>query len=91
MQLYARSLSDLGHFLVAHDMRSFADLVEAASGSAERLAGLLDRMPLYRDVSRYHGIDVPLYKRAQITAADLALAFGGQGPGHFADLDRLIA
>ena len=29
---------------------------------------MLDRMPLYHDVGRHHGIDVPLYKRAQITA-----------------------
>jgi hypothetical protein len=32
---------------------------------------------------------VPFYKRAQITAADLHLALGGEGPGRFDDLDRL--
>jgi hypothetical protein len=34
-------------------------------------------------------MQVPFYKRAQITAADLWLAFDGQVPGHFDDLDRL--
>jgi hypothetical protein len=34
---------------------------------------------------------VPFYKRAQITAADLALAFEGRGPGRFEDLDELTA
>ena len=46
-------------------------------------------MPFYRDVSRYEDLEVPLYKRAQLTAADLAAAFRGEGPGRFRDLDRL--
>jgi hypothetical protein len=46
-------------------------------------------MPMYRDVWPYHGFDVPLYKRAQITVADLTLAFGGQRLGEFRDSDRL--
>jgi hypothetical protein len=32
---------------------------------------------------------VPFYKRAQITAADLARVFAGEGPGAFDDLDAL--
>jgi hypothetical protein len=32
---------------------------------------------------------VPIYKRAQITASDLALAFAGQSYGFFEDLDQL--
>ncbi len=35
------------------------------------------------------GTEVPLYKRAQILVTDLAIAFDGQGPGSFRDLDRL--
>jgi hypothetical protein len=89
MTLFARSLSDLGRFLEAHGMRSCEELVDAAAGRAARLVELLTQMPLYRDVSRYADLDVPLYKRAQITAADLALAFGGEGPGRFDDLDLL--
>ncbi len=44
---------------------------------------------MYRDVSPHDGERVPLFKRAQITAVDLSLAFGGEGPGRFDDLDRL--
>jgi len=64
-------------------------LIEAAGGSAEALVEALCEMRLYRDVARYHDFDVPLYKRAQLTVADLALAFGGEGFGRFADLDAL--
>ncbi len=32
---------------------------------------------------------MPFYKRAQLAAADLALALDGAGPGAFDDLDRL--
>lgn len=46
-------------------------------------------MPLFNDVERYHGLEVPFFKRAQLTAADLHLAFQGQGLGHFTDLDQL--
>jgi hypothetical protein len=89
MEHFARSLSDLGQLLEARGMLCFEDLVDAAYGSAEQLVGLLEGAPFYRDVSRYRGRDVPFYKRAQITAADLALAFGGSGPGRFDDLDLL--
>ncbi len=37
------------------------------------------------------GVEVPLYKRAQITASHLARATGGEGLGAFADADRLTA
>ncbi len=48
-------------------------------------------MPMYRDIADYRGREVPLLKRAQLTAADLALALGGSGLGRFHDLDRLSA
>ncbi len=86
---FARSLSDLGRFLLDRYGGRFSGLVEDAAGSAEGLVLLLAQMPLYRDVSTYEDLTVPLFKRAQITAADLALAFEGRGPGRFTDLDRL--
>jgi len=89
MALFARSLSDLGHFLERKGMSGFEDLVAAADRSAERMVELLAEMPFYHDVAHYHGREVPLYKRAQITPADLSLAFDGRGPGHFTDLDAL--
>jgi hypothetical protein len=89
MELFARALRDLGGWLDARHGASFARAVGSAGQSAERLAGSLAEMPLYRDVARYAGFEVPLYKRAQLTSADLAAAFGGQGFGEFRDLDRL--
>ncbi len=89
MELFARALRDLGAFLVEHHDGRFEGPVEAAAGSAESLVGDLARMPLFRDVERYQELEVPFYKRAQITASDLALAFGGEGLGRFHDLDRL--
>lgn len=88
MGLFADSWNRLGE--VIERFGSCVDLVAAAGGSADRLVELLaEEHPMYRDVSPHDGVRVPLFKRAQITAADLALAFGGQGPGRFDDLDRL--
>jgi hypothetical protein len=89
MALFARSLRDLGAWLARRFAGRFAGPVEAAAGSAERLVELLAEMPLYRDVARYGDLEVPFYKRAQLTAADLAGAFAATGWGHFRDLDRL--
>jgi hypothetical protein len=75
MALYARALNDLGRFL---EGRSALEVVTAAGGSAERLATTLAHaMPFFDDTG--------FWKRAQITANDLALA----GVAEFEDLDRL--
>ena len=86
---FARALVDLGAFLDERFGGSFVGLIASANESAETLAQLLAEMPLYRDVSRYEDFDVPFYKRAQLTSADLSLAFEGTGYGAFRDLDRL--
>src|SRR5439155_24910842 len=57
----------------------------AAGNSAAQLVSLLAEMPLYRDEADYHGLAVPFYKRAQLTAADLAR----HGLARFDDIDRL--
>jgi hypothetical protein len=75
MRLYAEALRDLGRFL---GDRSALELVEAANGSAERLATLLARGMRFFD-------DRGFYKRAQIVPSDLALG----GAASFDDLDRL--
>ena len=75
MGLYADALRDLGRFLGA---RRALEFVAEADGSAERLASMLaEGMPFFDDVG--------FWKRAQITANDLALA----GVAEFEDLDRL--
>jgi hypothetical protein len=93
-------ISDLlDHFV--ESWRLLADLVEGeggtaigwvrkARGSAARLVdALVSAHPMYADMPDHNGTPVPLLKRAQITAADLHLTFGHEGPGSFHDLHRL--
>jgi hypothetical protein len=89
MVLFAQAWNDLGAFLAREHRGRFAGPVEEARGSAERLVRSLARMPLYRDVARYEGFEVPFYKRAQITCSDLAEALRERGLGRFEDLDEL--
>jgi hypothetical protein len=91
LALFAAALNDLGEFLARRHGGSFADLVDGVDRSAERLVRELAEMPLFRDVSVYGDFEVPFYKRAQITAADLSLAFGGESYGCFDDLAELTA
>jgi Potential Queuosine, Q, salvage protein family len=75
MALYAQALRSLGAFLGDRDALG---LVREARGSAERFATMLAAgMALFHDRG--------FYKRAQIAAADLALA----GVARFGDLERL--
>ncbi len=89
MEHFATAWNELGAFLRAGWDGRFAGPVEEAAGSAQALVAVLARMPMWRDVARWRGRSVPFYKRAQITASDLALAFDGRGLGHFSDLDQL--
>jgi hypothetical protein len=89
MQLFATGLADLGRYLQKGFNGSFVDLVASADTTVHRLVGLLIQMPYFKDVASYGNLEVPFYKRAQLTAADLALAFDGTGPANFDDLDNL--
>lgn len=89
MALFTRALNDLGALLLARFDGDYAKLVESARHQAANLVAILRRMPCFDDVALWRGQQVPLMKRAQITAADLALAFDKQGWGRFDDLDQL--
>ena len=89
MQFFAKALNDLGNFILERFDGSFVKLVESAGASAERLVQLLTGMPYFNDVETYKGMGVPFYKRAQLTVADLSLAFNSEGAGYFSDLDQL--
>ncbi|MGD9043023.1 MAG: queuosine salvage family protein [Desulfobacterales bacterium] len=89
MQLFAKALNDLGGYVQEDFSGSFKALIMAAAGSAERMIKLLLRMPYFDDVQLYDKIEVPFYKRAQLTVADLSLAFAGKGLGRFDDLENL--
>jgi Potential Queuosine, Q, salvage protein family len=89
MALFAQALNDLGAWLGERYDDEPLGPIEDAGHSAARLVERVSEMPFFRDVSIYEGTEVPLYKRAQILITDLAIAFDGQGPGSFQDLDRL--
>jgi len=89
MELFAAAWRDLGRLVLEQYDGRFVALVAAAAGSAEKLVGILSQMPMFLDVAQYRGRRVPFFKRAQITAADLWTAFGGQGSGAFYDLEQL--
>ena len=82
---FARHLRELGERVRDEHDGSFLALARSGDGSAVRLAERLGSWPTWRDVSVYDGAPVPFFKRAQIAAADLALA--GIAPAD--DLDRL--
>jgi hypothetical protein len=85
MALFAASLNDLGRHVAAEHRGRFLAVVEAASGSAATLAGILAGWDSFADVSSYDGFTVPFYKRAQLAAADL----GDAGVARWRDRDRL--
>ena len=89
MALFAQALNDLGAWLGGRYDDDPLGPIADANHSAARLVELVSEMPFFRDVSSYRGYEVPLYKRAQILVTDLAIAFDGQGPGSFRDLDHL--
>jgi putative queuosine salvage protein len=71
---FAAHLRELGERVRDVHDGSFLALARSGEGSAVRLAEYLGSWPTWRDVSVYDGQDVPLFKRAQLAAADLALA-----------------
>jgi hypothetical protein len=86
---FSRAFRQLGHLLKEDFQGSFVQLVTAAEGSAARLVAILSQMPYFDDCQNYLGRKIPFFKRAQLAAADLSLAFSGKAPGNFYDLDQL--
>lgn len=87
--LFTASLNELGAFIDAEFDGRFMGLIEDANGLASRLITRLGQMPGFQDIHDYQGRDIPIYKRAQIAAADLNLAFARIGRPLFGDIDRL--
>ena len=71
---FAVHLRELGERVRDEHDGSFLNLALSGDGSAVALVERLASWPTWRDVSTYDGDEVPFYKRAQIAAADLALA-----------------
>jgi putative queuosine salvage protein len=85
MGLFATHLRELGERVRDEREGSFLALARAGDGSATALAEHLGSWDTWRDVSPYGDQEVPFFKRAQIAAADLALA-GIAPAGDLADL-----
>jgi hypothetical protein len=85
MELYARSLRDLGARVGEAHGGQFAAVADAAGDSAVALVELLAGWEAFADVSTYRGRRVPFLKRAQLACADLEHA----GVTGFGDLHRL--
>jgi hypothetical protein len=85
LPMFATALRDLGAHVRDDAGGSFYRVVTEADGSAVALATRLAGWDCFFDVSRYAGADVPFFKRAQLTAADLQAA----GVARFGDLGRL--
>jgi hypothetical protein len=75
------ALRELGAF--AGEQGSFDALLQDTA--ADQAAFLAEGLASFRDVARYHDLEVPFLKRAQITAADL----NGAGVAGFPDMDSL--
>jgi hypothetical protein len=89
MDRFADALGELGRTVGTDHDGSFLGFVASAGGDAEALVTRLAALPTWADTWDYRGRSVPVFKRAQIAAYDLAVAFGHQGPGALAGLDRL--
>lgn len=81
---------ELGQVLLTHFAGQGARLVEQAEQKSVTFVKLLvEHVTSFRDVAMYHDQEVRFLKRAQICAADLHGAFGGQAWGTFTDLEHL--
>ena len=85
MELFARSLNDLGRRVSEEHGGRFQSVADSAGASAGMLVQLLAGWGCFADASDYDGLTVPFLKRAQIAAADLTRA----GVANFEDLSRL--
>jgi hypothetical protein len=91
LEAFAVAWRELGHHLLQHHGGSAAAMVQAAGGSGAALAEELAGLPCWDDRHVVDGLEVPLYKRAQIVVSHLASALEGHELGRFPDLDRLTA
>ena len=85
MGLYADSLNDLGRHVADDHGGAFADVVDAAGGSAVAFATRLGEWASFADCSRYGELRLPFLKRGQITAWDVHRT-GVAGFGDLGDL-----
>jgi hypothetical protein len=85
MALYAAALRDLGEHVRDDAGGEYGHVVAEAGSSAVALATRLATWECFADVSPYDELQVPFFKRAQLTGSDLHVA----GVAPFDDIDCL--
>lgn len=86
------NVREAGRILIARWRGDIVHLIEQAQESAVQLVWhVVESFPSFRDEAQYKGGRIFFWKRAQIFAADLSAAYGGEGLGCFHDLRRLTA
>lgn len=89
-RLCTLALREIGQQIGMHYNGSFGAFVDAAGGSAVDLVGRLAALRNFNDIHQYKGLNIPFYKRAQSTAADLHQVFEKiEGRPLFGDFDQL--
>lgn len=82
----------IGRCLIDKWKGDFANMLEAAEGSAVALTSLVvENFPCFDDHTLYFGREVKFYKRAQILVIDLMGSLKGDPLVDFHDADRLTA
>lgn len=85
-------LKGVGQILLKYFEGDVTNVVRASEKSAEKLVKfIVTYFPFFRDEASYKGRRVFFWKRAQIYAFDIFLAFNGKGWGEFYDIDVLTA
>lgn len=84
--MFAQSMRSLGQMLEERHSGRFLNMIDAANGSADSLVRALSEIDGYNDYADYSGMRIPFLKRAQITVADLHLAFQHMGQRLFKDI-----
>ena len=81
---------EVGRVLLDRFGGQFANLITEAAFDAAGVARLvIESFSSFRDAPNYRGAVVPIYKRAQIVAADLYGAFAGRQWGALTGIDQL--
>lgn len=83
MTIFAKHLRASGENIMSFYSGNVLNLIESAQGSAVKLAETIAAWPTFADA--------PLYKRAQIFAADIHLALQGRGSAAFRDIGELTS
>lgn len=98
LRMFARSLNQLGRWVVAEYQGSYLNLLEASPSASHLVGNLVTNLSYFNDTAIYSagppfpdGFTFPVYfyKRAQILANDLYLGLEAHAPAAFPDIDQL--